>query len=201
MDQLLPLLQAYGLLAFTLALFAKRMGVPVPALPLLLLAGARGAQDGLFALAALAAGSAAAVLADALWFFAGQRHGHAVLALACRISLSPGNCIRRTEVTFERYGVLAVLLAKFVPGVAGLAPPLAGALGMGRAPFFLLNAAGTVLWVGIGLGAGFVFHGQVGQLLRWLETMGPAALPLLALALAVYLAWLVLRRLRRAHAG
>lgn len=195
MDQLLALFDAHGVPAIFVLVLAKRMGVPVPALPVLLLAGARGVQDGVFALQVLLAASAAAILADGLWFHAGRRYGRTVLALLCRISMAPGHCIRTSERVFERRGALAVLLAKFIPGVAGLAPPLAGALGMRSGSFVALNTAGTLLWVGSGLAAGLLLHRQVEQVIGALQAMGSAALPLLALAVAAYVGWLALRRL------
>ncbi len=194
-DNLSAALQAHGVLAVSVALFLKRMGVPVPALPFLLLVGAQGSTDGVFALTALAAATLASVLADTAWFFAGRRYGRRMLGLVCRISVSPGTCIRRSELSFEQRGALTVLLAKFIPGVAGIAPPLAGALGMRSSTFALLNSSGTVLWTGSGMALGLVFHRQVGQLLVWLEDMGRAALPLIAGALALYVAWLLVRRM------
>ena len=195
LNQAMGFFEAHGVLALFALLFAKRMGIPVPALPFLLLAGARGASDGVFALSALAAGSLAAVLADGIWFVAGRRYGRSVLALMCRISVSPGSCIRKSELAFARRGAMTVLLAKFIPGVAGLAPPLAGALGMRSGSFTALNGAGTVLWVGSGLAAGLVFHRQLMQAVRTLQDMGAAAVPWLLLAVAAYVAWLLVRRL------
>lgn len=195
MDQLLSLFDARGVPAIFVLLFVKRMGVPVPALPVLLLAGARGMQDPAFAVQVLVAASVASILADSLWFSAGRRYGRAMLALLCRLSMAPGHWIRTSERAFERRGALAVLLAKFIPGVAGLAPPLAGTLGMGAVSFSTLNAAGTLLWVGSGLGAGLLFHRQIDQLVEALQGMGSAALPALALAVAAYVGWLALRRL------
>lgn len=195
MELLLAHFQAHGVLTLSVALFAKRMGVPVPALPFLLLAGAQGAGDGIFALMAWVGGSFASILADLFWFVAGRRYGRSVLALTCRISMAPGSCIRKSELVFARHGAFAVLFAKFIPGVAGLAPPLAGALGMRSALFLLLNNVGTVLWVGSGIAAGLLFQRQVDSLLRSLERMGSAALPLLGLLLVLYLGWIALRRL------
>ena len=200
-DDISAVLQAHGILAVSLALFLKRMGIPVPGLPFLLLAGAQGARDGVFALMALAAATLASVLADTAWFFAGRRYGRRMLGLMCRISISPGTCIRRSEVNFERRGALTVLLAKFIPGVAGLAPPLAGALGMRASSFSLLNLSGTVLWTGSGMALGLVFHRQVAQLVLRLQEMGRAALPFVAGALALYVAWLLVRRLLIARAA
>ena len=199
-DSLGAALQAHGVLAVSVALFLKRMGIPVPGLPFLLLVGAQGASNGVFALTALAAATLASVLADTAWFFAGRRYGRRMLGLVCRISVSPGTCIRRSELSFEKRGALTVLLAKFIPGVAGLAPPLAGALGMRSSTFTLLNLSGTVLWTGAGMALGLVFHRQVAQLLVWLQDMGHAALPLIAGALALYFAWLFVRRMLLARA-
>jgi membrane protein DedA with SNARE-associated domain/rhodanese-related sulfurtransferase len=194
-DDLTRLFQAHGELAMFAIVFAKRMGVPIPALPFLLLAGARGADDGVFALVMLVVGTLASVLADGLWFVAGRLYGRSMLALVCRISISPDSCIRRSELAFARRGALTVLLAKFIPGVAGLAPPLAGALRMRTDSFTALNFAGTVLWIGSGMAVGLVFHEQVGALWAALKDLGAMAMPVLLAAIALYVAWLVLRRL------
>jgi membrane protein DedA with SNARE-associated domain/rhodanese-related sulfurtransferase len=195
LDRVMGFSELHGVLAIFLLLFAKRMGVPLPALPFLVLAGARGAYDGVFALNALLAATLASVLADGIWFVAGRRFGRSVLALMCRISVSPGSCIRKSELAFARRGAMTVLLAKFIPGVAGLAPPLAGALGMRWGRFTALNGAGTVLWVGACMAAGLVFHRQLAVAMQTLQSMGAAALPWLLLAVAIYVGWLVLRRL------
>ena len=186
--------QVRGAPMLFLVLFLKRMGVPVPALPFLLLAGAQGAGDGLYALEALLAATVATMVADAAWFLAGRHYGRAMLGLMCRISLSPETCIRRSEVGFARRGTATVLAAKFIPGVSGIAPPLAGALGMRAGNFLLLNLAGTVLWVGGTMALGMVFHRQVGDAVRWMQALGNAALPYAIAAFALYLLWLLVRR-------
>jgi membrane protein DedA with SNARE-associated domain/rhodanese-related sulfurtransferase len=193
-DQLVDFAHLRGAMTLFLVLFLKRMGVPVPALPFLLLAGAQGAEDAWFALRALLAATAATVVADAAWFLAGRRFGRAMLGLMCRISLSPETCIRRSEVGFARRGGVTVLAAKFIPGVSGIAPPMAGALGMPTRDFLLLNLAGTMLWVGATMAVGLVFHAQVGGVVRWLQVMGNAALPWVVAAFALYLLFLLVRR-------
>jgi membrane protein DedA with SNARE-associated domain/rhodanese-related sulfurtransferase len=195
MEHLIDFVQLRGLTTLFVVLFLKRMGVPLPALPFLLVAGAQGADDGLYALEALAVATAAVVLADTAWFLAGRRYGRVMLGLMCRISISPETCIRRSEVGFARRGTITVLAAKFVPGVSGVTPPLAGALGMRTSSFMLLNLAGTVLWVGSALAVGLVFHAQVGSVVRWLQDMGNAALPYVVAAFALYILWLLARRL------
>jgi membrane protein DedA with SNARE-associated domain/rhodanese-related sulfurtransferase len=195
MEHLMSFVQLRGVATLFVVLFLKRMGVPVPALPFLLVAGAHGADDGLYALRALAVATGAVVLADTGWFLAGRRYGRAMLGLMCRISISPETCIRRSELGFARRGAMTVLAAKFVPGVSGVTPPLAGAMGMRTSHFMLLNLAGTVLWVGSALATGLVFHAQVEGMVRWLQYMGNAALPYVIAAFAMYILWLLGRRL------
>lgn len=201
MDDVALLFQRYGVPGIALIVFAKRMGVPVPAMPFLLLAGARGAHDAAFALHVALAVCAAAVVADALWFVAGRRFGRTMLALACKLSLSPDTCIHRSELAFARRGSGAVLLAKFIPGVAGLAPPLAGALGMPATRFNILNLAGTALWTGAGIAAGWVLHREVEQVVLLLQRLGAMALPIVIGALGAYVAWLAARRVLLARAA
>jgi len=193
-DDLIRIFQAHGEAGIFLIVFSKRLGVPIPVVPFLLLAGARSMHDAPFALVVLTLATVASVLADGLWFLAGRRYGRSMLELVCRISLSPDTCIRKSELTFAGRSALTVVVAKFLPGVGGLVPPLAGALGMAAASFTLLNLAGSLLWTATVLVAGLAFHEQLTQVMVMLRGLGSQALPALAVALAAYLAWLGLRR-------
>lgn len=193
-DDLTRLFHAHAELATFLVVFAKRMGVPVPVIPFLLLAGARGADDGVFAFAILALATLASVLADTAWFAAGRRFGRGILALVCRISISPDSCIRRSELAFARRAAVTVVVARFIPGVGPLAPPLAGALGMRAGSFTVLNLAGAAVWTACVLAAGIVLREQVERMVAALQDLGRGALPVLLLAVAAYVGWLALRR-------
>lgn len=96
---------------------------------------------------------------------------------------------------FSRNGALTVLLSKFIPGVGGLVPPLAGALGMPTLAFTLLNLTGAVIWTASCMGLGLVFRQSVQQLVHRLERMGSTAFPLLAAGAVLYLGFLITRRL------
>lgn len=189
MESLPALFAQYGLAALFAVVLAEQLGLPLPALPALLLAGALAADDPLYGVAALALAIVASTLGDYVWFRAGQRHGHRVLRLLCRISLSPDACVRQTENAYERRGVATLVIAKFVPGLSTLAPPLAGALGLSVSNFLLFNTAGAALWAGAGLIAGLLFHRQIDGLLAWLAQMGVVAALLLGAALALYIGY------------
>lgn len=203
MADVFDLFARHGLLAVFFGVLVEQLGAPVPALPFLLLAGVAAADDGVFFVKALAVATLASMLADGLWFLAGRRFGRRILALLCRISISPDSCVRQSEASFARRGEATLVVAKFVPGLSTLAPPLAGALGMPASAFATFNLAGTALWAGSGIAAGLVFHHQIGRLLDYLANLGSIALALLGILLGLYVAarawrrWQVARQLAR----
>ncbi|HWX24800.1 MAG TPA: VTT domain-containing protein [Vicinamibacteria bacterium] len=125
---------------------ASQMGLPLPADPFLLAAGALAAKGNLSLLRSVATVVVATFLSDSVWYQAGRRRGSALLRFLCRISLEPDSCVRRTEDFFGRHGARAVVMAKFVPGLGTVAAPMAGMLGMGRARFSLFALASALLW-------------------------------------------------------
>ncbi|RZL39370.1 MAG: hypothetical protein EOP35_03820 [Rubrivivax sp.] len=194
MDLILDLFSRHGLVAVAIAVLLHQLGAPLPSTPLLLLLGAESATRDGFALRAFAAITAAAMVANALWFWAGRLLGRRVLNALCVVSISPDTCVRQNELSFARRGVLTLLIAKFVPGLSMLAPPLAGALGMTAGRFLAWNLLGSALWAAAGLAAGRIFHAQIDALLRELNRLGSAAVVLCGSLLLVYLAWRLWRR-------
>lgn len=65
--------------------------------------------------------------------------------------------VRRAHDFFERHGGRAVVLARFVPIVRTFLPFVAGGAGMTYHTFMVYNAVGCVLWVGVCVGAGYLF--------------------------------------------
>jgi rhodanese-related sulfurtransferase len=112
-----------------------------------------------------------------------------VLKTLCRISLEPDSCVSQTQSRFERWGINSLVIAKFIPGLAIIAPPLAGALRIGWLRFILLSTAGSMLWVGCGLAAGMLFKTQIASLLIHLDRIGAVAGMLVAGLLAGYVAF------------
>jgi len=128
-----------------LNVLAQQLGLPVPVLPTLVVAGAVAASGKMSAAALYALAIAACVIADSAWYTAGRRYGGRVMSLLCRVSLSPDSCVSRTQNAFERWGAKALLIAKFVPGLALIAPPLAGATRMQFGRFIAFSAVGAGL--------------------------------------------------------
>ena len=179
----------FGLSLVFLNVLLEQLGLPVPAVPTLVVAGAMAANGRLppASLAALAV--AACVIADASWYVAGRLYGGRVMRLLCRISISPDSCVSETQSAFERWGPRALVFAKFVPGLALIAPPLAGATRMGPVRFAALSALGSTLWVSAALIVGVLLRRQIEQLLPQAAHVGGAVAAVLLVLLAAYIAY------------
>lgn len=105
-------------------------GLPLPSIPVVLAASALSSIGEMnFSLVVLIT-VLASVPADVAWFYLGRMRGGKVLNLLCSISLEPDFCVYRTEASFERFGSYTLVVAKFVPGLATIAPSMAGLAGM-----------------------------------------------------------------------
>jgi len=191
------LIERHGLALVFANVLLEQVGLPIPAVPTLIVCGALAAEGRISAAAALGLAFLACTIGDGLWFVAGRFYGRRVLRFLCGISLSPDSCVRQTQTQFERWGGVALVAAKFIPGLSTVAPPLAGAMRYGWMRFMLLNSLGILVWAGVAVGAGMLFHAQVRALLAWLEDLGRAAVALIAAVLCAYVAfkWWERRRL------
>lgn len=204
MDALVASLIQHGVLLVGINVFLQQLGLPIPAVPTMIVAGALAAGGAISGAGAFALSVAASVVADVLWFAAGRRYGYPVLKFLCRVSLSPDACVRQTEGIFERYGFTSVVVSKFVPGFSTVAPPVAGALRMGVGAFLLAALASAALWVGAAMAAGWIFRAQVQWLLAWMAEHAVLAAFALGAALAAWVlvkAWQRWRLARRVAAS
>ena len=179
----------FGLGLLFLNVLLEQLGLPVPAVPTLLIAGALAADGRLPPLAVVTLAVAACLLGDGCWYAAGRLYGARVMRLLCRISLTPDVCVSQTQTSFERWGPAALVIAKFVPGLSMVAPPLAGATRMNMVRFAALSLLGATLWVGMALLGGVLLRVQIEQLLPRLAGIGAEAIVLVALLLLAYIAF------------
>lgn len=201
MDFPIHILLTYGYTLLFCWVLVEQIGVPLPATPVVLAAGALSAQHQISFGTALLAGMLACIVADSTWFFVGRRYGHHVLRLLCKLSLEPTICVRRTQNSYGRRGQFTLMFAKFVPGLATLAAPVAGQNGMPYSTFFVFDTMGALLWMTALLLGGRLFGDAIKHdpgLLNW---VGRFAGGLLVLGIAgffiarVYRRRMVLRKL------
>jgi membrane protein DedA with SNARE-associated domain/rhodanese-related sulfurtransferase len=188
MEQLIGLIQQHGLWLVFVNVLVEQAGVPVPAYPTLIVAGAYLTGGDYEVVALLMVGVLAAVIADTFWYLAGRRFGTRVLKTLCRLSLSPDSCVRQTETIFERFGAASMVFAKFVPGFASVATALAGAMGLRYWKFVLFDLIGALLWVGVAVGLGYLFRDAIGDAMETLQSLGKWGLVIVAAAFAAWIA-------------
>jgi len=186
MEQLLDYLLKHIEMVVFLTVFAEQIGLPLPAIPVLLAAGAV-AGDGQANLGIITALSVVAcLLGDMVWFELGRHRGRQTLTLLCRIALEPDACVRRTENFFLIHGIRALILAKFIPGLSTLAPALAGLFRVSIGRFLLFNTAGSFLWSFSFLLLGYVFSDQISYVAELAVQFGKTAAAIIVVGLASY---------------
>lgn len=202
METLIALISTYGLLVVFVSVLLDQGGLPVPAYPPLVVTAALAAESGQPLLPILLVAVLAALMADSLWYAGGRRYGAAMLRLMCRLSLSPDSCVLSTRSAYGRWGAPSLVLAKFVPGFAAVATTLAGDTRTPLPRFVAFDGLGALLWAGVAIALGAVFHEAVNHVLYRLEELGRYGLLLILAAIAAFVAWkwwrrkLFLRQLR-----
>jgi len=196
MNETLHFLTQHGTSVLFVAVFAKQIGLPVPAFLFLIAAGALVGTGQMGIGVAVGSAVLAAFLGDQLWYELGRRRGRRVLSWLCRISLEPTSCLRRTEDFFARHGVGSLVVAKFVPGLSTIAPALAGIVGLRMPQYLLYNGLGTILWVGSGIGLGYAFSDQLEQAVSVVAHLGPTMVLILLGGVAGYVAYKVWHHFR-----
>lgn len=169
------------------AIFLEQVGLPLPALPWLLAAGSLSAAGEFPFPIAMGVTIAGCLIADGLWFYLGRFRGSQMLGWLCRISLEPDSCVRRTQNLFTKHGWRAIVVAKFVPGLGTITPPLAGMSDLPAPRFFLIDTAGSLLYGGSYFALGYYFSAQIQRIGAALASIGGSALCLVIGAAAAYI--------------
>lgn len=167
----------------------EAIGLPLPAALALVAAGAAAAAHILSAPVLFADAVVAIVIGDAALFFLGRYTGWALLAGLCRLSLSPETCILRSAESFYKRGRLTLVLAKFIPGINTMAPPLAGSMRMRPWQFLQFDAAGASLYV-LAYGAvGYASRDFVSKMTQRVQSAGRIVAEVFLAALIVFIVY------------
>src|SRR5437016_2453724 len=196
MNEALDFLVRHGAAVLFAVVFIEQMGVPLPATPWLLAAGALAGAGKMNWVVALGAAAFGSVVADLIWFYLGRHYGNRVLNLLCRISLEPDSCVRRTQDVFTRYGMRGVVAAKFIPGLSTLAPPLAGSSGVSAPRFFLFDGLGSFLYPASFMLLGALFSRQLEEIGAAMASLGSGALGVVIALAALYIGYKYYQRQR-----
>jgi membrane protein DedA with SNARE-associated domain/rhodanese-related sulfurtransferase len=171
------------------SVFARQLCLPVPAILFLLSGGALAGSGKISYAGILLMAVLGCVLADLVWFEAGRVRGKRVLRLLCALAPDPSYCIRRSRTIFAKRGLRILLIAKFVPGLDGISPPLAGMSGASRLGFILHDAAGSAFWAGAYISCGFVFAKQLDKVAWYTSVVADALMLTLGAPLLLLFVW------------
>jgi len=173
----------------TLAVFANQICLPVPSVVFLMAAGAISAHGGMHASIIVILAVFGCLIADWIWFWFGRRWGSQAMRLLCRFAADPRKCSENAHEKFRRYGLPVLCLAKFLPGVDGVMPPLVGAEGVPLAGFLVLDAVGSFLWSASYVGLGYIFSNQLDLAMGWAQHFGAALAIAIGAPIALYAGW------------
>ncbi len=190
------LLVQHGVAVLCAWAFVVQAGLPAPAVPLLLGAGALSGSGHMDLALAIAAAMASTLAADALWYSLGRAYGARVLGILCRFSLDPDSLIRHAKERFTAHRGRYLIIAKFLPGVNPLAAGLAGMVRIRPDRFALYAAAGSLLWAGGWITLGYLCADVIGVVASGAARLGRPLIFAIAAALLAYVVYNFARRRR-----
>jgi len=193
---LLAAIEHHGYAATALVMFLSCCGLPLPLSVVLLTAGAAAHGGSLDLGVVMLCACVAALLGDTLMFLGGRYTGWWLLTGMCKLSMNPDTCIFGSARAFYDRGPKTLLFAKFVPGLATVAAPLAGSLNMRLWRFLRLDSFGVLLYVAAWSSAGFLLARFLRVVIAAVEGLGHVAAALFLIVLVLYVLWLAVTSLR-----
>jgi len=182
------LLAHYGTAVVFAWAFAVQAGVPAPAVPMLLGAGALSGSGHMDLALSILAAMTATLGADVLWYSLGRSHGLRVFGILCRFSMDPDSLIRHAKERFAAHRARYLIVAKFLPGVNPLAAGLAGVVALRPGFFLFYAAAGALLWAGAWIMLGYLFADVIALIATANARFGTPLLTAIVAALILYIA-------------
>ncbi|HEI8866975.1 TPA: DedA family protein [Serratia odorifera] len=181
-------------------LFLENGLLPASFLPgdsLLLLAGALIAKGVMAFVPTLLLLTLAASLGCWFSYLQGRWLGHTGLVKSWLLQL-PVQYHQRAHMLFNRHGLMALLIGRFLAFVRTLLPTIAGISGLSNGRFQFFNWLSAVIWVGAVVSLGYAFS-QIPLVKRYEDQVmaGLMILPIVLLVIGLLGAMLVIWRKRR----
>jgi membrane protein DedA with SNARE-associated domain len=196
MDRIVAFLLQYDYVLLFAVVLAEQLGAPIPAIPVLLAAGALTAGGHISFAGAMVVALTASLISDGVWFGLGRRKGSTILRTLCKIALEPDACVSITKAWFRKLGGSSLVIAKFVPGLSTAAPPIAGATGMPLGTFLALDGLGALVWAGAWMLGGLIFAHQLERAAAWATEFGLRAAVVFTVGLGGYILFKYAQRRR-----
>jgi len=172
-----------------LAVFAQQLGLPIPSVVFLMTAGALAAHGRMQTSIVVFLGILGCLAADWLWFWFGRRWGARAVWLLCRFTADPRKSARNAHEKFRRQGLGILCVAKFLPGLDGILPPLAGAEGVSLGRFLALDSVGSGLWSSSCVALGYLFSDELNIAISLAQHSATVLGIAIGAPIAVYALW------------
>ena len=189
MNQILSLIGQYGYLVVFFGVMLESSGVPLPGETILIASGVLVEQGYLDLDNVIVFGILGAVIGDQLGYWVGRKGGRPFVVRWGRYALITPKRLSRAEWFFKRHGGKAVFLARFVAGLRVFGALVAGISSMHWRTFLFYNTLGGACWATTAVLAGYFLGGSLDLLERWAGRASGLLFILLALALALYVAY------------
>jgi membrane protein DedA with SNARE-associated domain len=196
MEGAVPFPVQYGYVVVFGSVLAEQVGLPIPSEPVLVAAGGLVGSGRLHPVLVLVLATAASLIGDTVWYWIGRAGGPRVLGWLCRMSLEPDSCVRKTARVFANQGARSLVVAKFVPGLSTIAPPLAGVLGVPLRGFLFFSTLGALCWSGAYVIVGWLFSDQLEVIAVYAARLGGWTIALVVAALGGYILYKAIARQR-----
>ena len=185
----LSIIARHGYLVLFVWITAEQLGLPIPAVPILIAAGVLAAAGQLSFMAALLLAVAGCLIGDTVWFVIGRQRGTAVLRTLCRISLEPDTCVRRSSTFISKYGRRSLLFAKFIPGISTVAVPLTANSGVSSSSFAVYDLLGSTTYVAAYLAVGRILGARLDKLSRVAHSISSLSVSLAIMGALAIVGW------------
>ncbi len=193
MNDILAFIIAYGGPLLFVVGFAEQSGFPFPGGLFLVAAGALAANGKLDLIAGIGWAAAGCVAADTIWFCLGHRGKSRVFRMFPHLPAAQVKYQRATLAKTVLHGLQMLTAAKFLP-LGSVIPMHAGALGVSRLRFLLVDAITSLVYAAVYAALGYAFHQQLEQLVVFLRDLGAVSLLLLAVLVVTYVVRWYLKR-------
>ena len=197
LESIINTIDSLGYVGIALLMALENLIPPIPSELIMPLAGFTVTQGNMNFILVIIAGTIGSVLGATPWYFLGKYWG---LRRTKKIADSygkwltlSGEDVTKAKTWFDRRGYIATAIGRLVPGIRTYISLPAGISKMPLIPFLIYSAIGTIFWVSLLTGAGYIFganYEQVGAYLKPISTIVLIGI----FSTAIY--WLIKRRFR-----
>ena len=194
LESIVNTINSFGYIGIALLMALENLIPPIPSELIMPLAGFAVTQGKMNFFLAVIAGTIGSVLGATPWYFLGKSWGlKRTKAMADRygkwLTLS-GEDVEKAKVWFDRRGYIATGVGRLVPGIRTYISLPAGISKMPLLPFMVYSTIGSVFWVTLLTGAGYIFGANYEKVGIYLKPISVAIL----VAILVYAFYWIIKR-------